>query len=311
LMDLSKFGGIVWAATLEEAVHSDFVVQDSFAAKIAARLDTELLYVEAERRRRLPLPDRNGVYTLVLDAVLAIYRLEREPFLAAGHTLDEAILADRDSSWAHTWLAYWHMFLIGQGWAANPFRSMAEAGRAAGRAMALDPKDARAATIAGHVKAFLGRRLEEAATLHETAIQINPALPLAWHLYGVTHAYAGRLDEALASVSRCRELAPNDPHGFFAEGALGIIYLLRGSHEAAVGIGRRVTERHPRFTSAYKSYLSALGHLGRKSEAASVLESLLTLEPHFSLQRFRATAQYRRTQDLDHFISGLRLAGLT
>jgi tetratricopeptide (TPR) repeat protein len=177
--------------------------------------------------------------------------------------------------------------------------------------MMLDPKDARAVTIAGHVKAFLGRRLEEAATLHELAIQINPALPLAWHLYGITHAYAGRLGEAYAAVSRCRELAPDDPHGFYAEGALGIIHLLRGDHDSAIAIGRRVTERHPQFSSAYKSYLAALGHLGRKAEAADVLERLLKLEPRFSLQRFRAMAQYQRTQDLEHFITGLRLAGLT
>jgi TolB-like protein/Flp pilus assembly protein TadD len=311
LLDLNNAGVIVWVTSLAEPATSRFAAQHDFAIKVAARLDTELLYLEADRRRRLLPRAKNDAYTLVMLAVLAIYRLERDPFIGAGHALEQAVAMDRESAWAHSWLAYWHMFLIGQGWAANPFQSMAQAGRAANRAMMLDPKDARAVTIAGHVKAFLGRRLEEAATLHELAIQINPALPLAWHLYGITHAYAGRLGEAYAAVSRCRELAPDDPHGFYAEGALGIIHLLRGDHDSAIAIGRRVTERHPQFSSAYKSYLAALGHLGRKAEAADVLERLLKLEPRFSLQRFRAMAQYQRTQDLEHFITGLRLAGLT
>ncbi len=309
LLDLHNSARVVWVESFERPA-TELTAQRKLADVVAARLDTDLLLIEAERRRHLPL-QKNDAYTLVLLAIPAIYRLDKDPFLGAGHALEEAIASDRDSALAHSWLAYWHMFLIGQGWASNPGQSMMLASKAAERAMMLDPRDARAITIAGHCKAFLGRHLEEAATLHELSIQTNPALSLAWHLYGVTHAYAGRLEDALRSVSHSLELAPSDPHGFFAEGALGIVHLLRGEHKAAVAIGRRVTERHPHFSSAHKSYLAALGHLGRKAEAAAVLQRLRILEPRFSLQRFRATAQYRRAQDLECFMIGFRLAGLT
>ena len=310
LMELSSCA-IVWASAFVEAKDAGFAVQERFAERIAACLDTELLVIEAMGQRRASPWRRSEAYSLVLQAIPAIHRLEREPFLGAGHALEQAVATDRELAMAHSWLAYWHVFFVGQGWATNSAQSMARAGRAAERAIMLDPKDARGLTVAGHVKAFLSRRLDEATALHELALQLNPAMALAWHFAGVTHAYSGRLPEAHRCITHCRALAPADPHGFFAEGALGIVQLLQKDHDAAAATGRRVTERHPHFTSAFKSYLSALGHLGQRAEAAGVLQRLRLLEPRFSLQRFHATAPYQRPEDLEHYTAGLRLAGVT
>ena len=304
-------GNIIWAWAEEQPKPLSFAMQDSFVNAATVRLNRELLLIEAEAWRQRPRPRTDDAYALLLQAIPAIYRLEREPFIAAGRLLEQAIAIEPDLALIHSWLAYWHIFYVGQGWAANSAKSMARGGKAAERAITLDPKDARALTIAGHVKAFLGRRLTEAAALHEMALQVNPAFALAWHLSGMTHAYAGKLEEALGCISYCRSLAPGDAHGFFAEAALGIVNLLLHDHEASAAIGRKVTERHPQFTSAYKSYLAALGHLGRLDEAAPVLRRLKVLEPRFSLQRFRSTAPYHRAEDLEHYTSGLRLAGLS
>lgn len=311
LMDFNDGGTIVWASIFEEERQQPtLAIQKQFANAVAACLDTELLLVEVERRRGLAVSRQKDAYSLVMQAVPGIYRLEQKQFFGAGHLLAEAVALDPESALAHGWLAYWNIFLVGQNWAENPFRSMGQGGRAADRAMLLDPKDARAATIAGHVKAFLNRQLSEAMVLHEMALQLNPALALAWHFSGMTHAYSGRLDDAYRCIHHCRQLAPTDPLGFYAEGALGIVHLLRHDHEAAVSLGRRVTERHPTFTSTLKSYLAALGHLGRKSEAGIVLQRLKLLEPRFSLHSFHTTAPYQRPEDLQHFVAGLRLAGV-
>ena len=310
LIDLRRFGHIVWSSQFESHERLNLEVSLHLACMVAACFETELLLVEVQGQRATNRSPRSGAYALVLQAISSIFRLEQASFLDAGHLLERAVQEDRESAMAHGWLAYWHIFFVGQGWATNPRQSLDRAAWAAERAMLLDPKDARATSICGHVKAFLHHRLEEATAMHELALQLNPALALAWHLAGMTHAYAGRLDDALEYVRYSRKLTPNDPQGFFSEAALGILHLLRHEHEEAVNYGRRVTERQPNFTSGYKSYLAALGHLGRRSEAKEVLERLLRLEPRFSLQRFRASAPYRDTQNLEHFTMGLRLAGL-
>jgi TolB-like protein len=312
LLDFSNGGTVAWSASFEQERHRSILsIQEDVANAVACCIDTELMLKEVERQGRRPSSDRDSAYSLVVRAVPGIYRLERSSFLNAGHLLEQAIHLDRESALAHSWLAYWNVFLVGQGWADNPHQAMAEAGRSAERAVLLDPKNARAVTIAGHVKAFLHRRLDEAAALHELALHLNPALALAWHFSGMTHAYRGELDDAYRCISYSRHLAPADPLGFYAEGGLSIVQLLRHEHEAAAEIGRRVTERHPNFTSALKSYLATLGHQGRTAEADLVRERLLLLEPRFSLRSFPRTAPYQRPEDLGHFMTGLRLAGVT
>ena len=303
-------GIVVWTFTWTPLDDLGFAAQERIAGTIAARLDIELLLFEAQQQQRRPPRRRDTAYALVLQATPAIFRLDHDAFIDAGHILEQAVTLDRGSALAHGWLAYWYVFFVGQGWATNRLQAMTEGGRAAEHAMMLDPKDGRAAAIAGHVKAFIGRRLEEARALHEIALQRNPALPLAWHFSGMTHNYAGRLDDALHDISTSLLLAPDNPHGFFAEAALGITHLLRHEHEAAVTVCRRVTQRHPHFTSALKTLIAALGHLGRRPEAAPVLGRLLVLEPGFTLRRFQAANPYQRAQESEHYLTGLRLGGV-
>ena len=96
-----------------------------------------------------------------------------------------SLQADPSSSVAHGWLAYWDLLYVGQGWASDPAASTAEAASLAERAVMLDPGDARALTLAGHVRGFLARRPEEANALHDRAIKLNPNLALAWCFSGL------------------------------------------------------------------------------------------------------------------------------
>ena len=75
-------------------------------------------------------------------------------------------------------------------------------------------------------------------------------------------------------------------------------------------MGRRVTQLQPRFSAAYKPYLSALGHLGEKKEAALVYKRLLKLEPDFTVRQFRATSPFAVREHNEHYSAGLTLAGV-
>jgi tetratricopeptide (TPR) repeat protein len=199
---------------------------------------------------------------------------------------------------------------VGQDWADDPKGMMAEAGRLAEQAIVLDPFDARALSIAGHVRAFLHRRLREAAALHERALSLNPNLAMAWALSAVTHAYAGDPDEAERRNNRYKKLSPMDPHAFFFDAFFVLIYLMKRDYESAVEMGRTVSEINPSFSASYKPYLAALGHLRRDKEAAVVLRRLLTIEPDFTIERFITTTPLERESDRHHYTEGLRLAGV-
>jgi tetratricopeptide (TPR) repeat protein len=276
---------------------------------VVAQIDPEILLIEAKRSASRPPIDANA-YDLVLRAIPLIGRMERAPFMQAGEYLARAIELEPDYAAAYAWSAYWHIFLVGQDWSHDPRATMAEAGELAERTIVLDPFDARGLTIAGHVRAFMHRRLREAQALHERALSLNPNLAMAWALSAITYAYIGEPDEAERRNNRYKRLSPLDPHAFFFDAFFILIHLLKRDYESAVAVGRAVSEMNPSFSATYKPYLAALGHLGRTQEATVVRRRLLAIEPDFNVERFVATSPLERESDRDHYAQGLRLAGL-
>ncbi|OYV67591.1 MAG: hypothetical protein B7Z74_09425 [Deltaproteobacteria bacterium 21-66-5] len=215
-----------------------------------------------------------------------------------------------DYAAAHAWYAYWHAFMVGQNWADDPRAMLEAAERLADRTIRLDPFDARGLTIAGHVRAFLHRQLDEALVLHERALALNPNLAMAWALTAITHAYLGNVEEAERCNRRYKKLSPLDPFAFFFDAFFVLIDLMKHDYESAVATGRSVVGMNPAFSAAYKPYLAALGYLGRTQEAAVVRQRLLAIEPDFSVQRFRDTTPMQHEADRAHYAEGLRRAGV-
>jgi tetratricopeptide (TPR) repeat protein len=246
----------------------------------------------------------------MLRAIPAVYRLDQTGFRTAGLLLERSLDLDRSSAACHSWLAHWYLLLVGQGWARDATTANRQADQLAQRAIVLDPNDARGLTVAGHVRAFLCREAEEALCLHERAIALNPNLALAWCYSGLTHSYLGRHTEAIRRIQRARRLSPHDPHGFFFDTALMMPFLLTGNYEIAAQLGRRARNQNRGLSSTYKGLLAALGKLGLVSEAASLREELLALEPQFSLQDAITRSPLLKHEDRQQYAEGLRLAGI-
>ena len=309
LLDVRDGGEVIWARRFDRPAGDILAMQDEIAAETAAQIDPELLLREGRRAASNPPRDPKA-YDLLLRAIPAVYRIEEAGFRAAGETLAAAAALDPDYAQVHAWWAYWHVLIVGQGWAQNAASAMQSAGRFAERAVTLDPSDARAVSIAGHVRAFLNHDPPAAIQLHQQALSLNPCLPMAWVFSGMAHAYAGNHSEAIQRIGHARRLSPFDPHSFFFDMALMIPHLARGEYEMVVELGRRATALNPRLSSTQKGYLAALGYLGRAEEQAIVRERLLRLEPGFCVRDALARSPLLRDDDRARYAEGLRRAGL-
>lgn len=300
--------GLVWSQRFDRPADDLLALQDEVAASVVARIDPEILLIEAHHAGARP--SQGSAYDLLLRAIPAIHGLDRDTFLGARRWLDEAIRLEPDYAQAHAWHAYWHLFLVGQGWSADEAASTREAERLARRASSLDPLDAQALTIQGHVRAFLHHQVEEAAELHARALARNPNLAMAWVFSGMAESYRGRHEVALAQFDRYLALSPCHPHAFFFDAGRGIPLLMLGRHAEAAAVGRACTALRPEFSYPYKTYLSALGHLGEAREAAELRERLLAIEPDFTVAKALRRTPVRGAADRQHYAEGLRRAGL-
>jgi DNA-binding SARP family transcriptional activator len=309
LTDLRPPATVAWSQRFESETGDLLTLQDETAAELVAQIDPEILLIEAERAAARRSVGATG-YDLLLRAIPALHQLERDAFLQAGAMLQRATALEPDYAPVFAWYAYWHIVLVGQGWARDAGAS-AEAERLAQRAAALDPHDAHALTIHGHVRAFLRQRLHEARTLHDRALALNPNLAMAWAFSGLTESYLGEHPRALERMDRYKRLSPLHPHGFFFDPARGIPLLLLRRHEEAAEIGRQAIALHPSMVYPYKFLLSALGHLGATAEAADVRARLKALEPDFTMAVAIRRNPMARAEDRAHYEKGLRLAGVT
>lgn len=301
---------VVWAERFDRDASDLLALQDEIAAEVVARIDPEILLIEANRAASRT-PVHATAYDLLLRAIPAIYRLDRQSYELAGSMLAEATRLEPDYAPAFAWYAYWHLFLVGQGWATAGTEVLARSEELASRAVALDPSDAQALAVLGHVRAYLHHRVEEAATLYERALALNPNLPMAWVFSALALSYKGEHAEALRRWERYKRLAPLHPHAFFFDAARLVPLLMLRRFEDVDADARQVTALHTGFTFPYKMWLSALGHLGRRDQAVEVRAKLTTLEPDFDLDKARERSPLQSPAELDFYLLGLRKAGLT
>jgi TolB-like protein len=306
LTDAATPARLLWSERFDADAADLLALQDEAAARVVARLDPELLLIESRRaaERRAADPD---AYDLVLRAIPALFRLDRAEFLAAGEALAEATRRDPGFAAAHAWRAYWHLLLVGQGWAADHAAALADADAAAARAVSLDPSDAQALTIRGHVRAYLHHAPEEGLALHRRALVLNPNLAMAWVFAALAESYCGRHEAALASFERYRALAPAHPLAFFFDAARPVALLFSGREEEAAADAERVAALNPAFSSSLRIWLCALGLLGR--DAAAVRARLEALEPGVTVADCLKRAPLIE-RDRARYAEGLRRAGL-
>jgi hypothetical protein len=118
---------------------------------------------------------------MTLRAITVIGRMDRSQYTTGGDYLARAIELEPDYASAHAWYAYWHVFLVGQGWADDLDSMMAKAGALAERAIVLDPLDARGRRRSVHPQLAAGtpirsrsRRRRAQTGRHARSLRVRP-----------------------------------------------------------------------------------------------------------------------------------------
>jgi DNA-binding SARP family transcriptional activator len=305
LLHLVQDAQPVWSDRFELASDQLHLLDERVTARIVGRIDPVILFIEGQPRRR----ERYGATGLLLRAIPLLYSMHEEKFHQAGELISQAVEIDPDDAMAAAWAAHWQVFCVGQGWAPDSAQALATAQQHALQAIRLDPDNAEALGIYAHVCAFLDKDFDSALYYFDRSLRLNPNLGFIWALRAVTYCYVGMPDVALAQMERYHDLAPFDPYYSFFEGVSAIAYLLKRDYERAASVGRRMVKAHPGFVNAYKTLISALGHLGRSADAKPYIEKLIALEPGFSIERFAKVYPLKKPGDRDLYMQGLRLAG--
>jgi DNA-binding SARP family transcriptional activator len=306
LLDLTRYATPVWSDRFELGVDELHRVDEVVTAKIVGRIDPVILFIEGQPKRR----EKAGAHSLLLRAIPLIYSMERRKFEEAGELIERAMEIEPDDAMVLTWAAYWQLWHVGQRWTADSIGTLTTAQDLCLKAMRIDPENAEAAGIYAHCCSWT-RDFKSAIEYFDRSLRLNPNLAYIWALSAPTYCYIGKPEEALRRLDRYRELAPFDPYSQFFENAYTMAHLFNRDYEQAAAIGRRVVKANPEFINSYKPLIAALGYLGLRDEAKTFIDAVRAREPSFSIDEFRTSYPFKRDIDREHYMEGLRLAGVS
>ena len=301
-------GRHVWSERYDRPITDVFALQDEITEMIVAAMEPELTNIERERALRKP-PESLDVWELYHRGSWHLSRFTKEDSVKARQLFLRSTELQPNFSRGHAGFAFLRHWDVHFGYTDTPAKVLHDAFLAARCAVSLDDKDAFARFVLGRIYMLQGDQ-EAAIGELERAIHLNPNFVNAYYSLGLVLVLAGRPDKALPHIERSFRLSPNDPHlwGFMATRALALLQR-KQYEEAAKWAGDAI--RHPAAECwPYFTLASALGHLGRAKLAHAALNKALALKPDPSTDAIQIAFPFSDLADLDHYIDGLRRAGL-
>ena len=303
-------GNHLWADRFDKPVADLFEMQDEIVAQLANQLGTELTAAEARRAQQAPNPNSMDLYFQGLASFNRGTNLEN---MERAHGFFERALV-LDSGNVDALLGLGRAdFEVGAAFLSDdrPAR-LAAAEATMGKVLSLRPNDARAHEVLGAVLNQTKRAVQATAEF-ERALALDPNLAAAHGDIGLAKIFIGRAEETEAHVNEALRLSPRDSFAWLWLQVAGGAKLTIGADEEAVARLRRSIEINRTFPIAHFFLAAALANLGKLEEAQAETLAGLTLDPTFTIQRFRAGQESDNPIFLagkERIFGGMRKAGV-
>jgi adenylate cyclase len=295
-------GQHLWAERFDRSMDDIFAVQDEITEKIVATVFVKLDSAARHRAMRKPTESAEA-YDLNMRAREIWHRWGKENNDEARRLWEKAIELDPEYAKAYTGIAFSlaHDYLYYGG----PEESLERALEAAQKAVSLDYEDYMSHWGLGNV--LLQKRLyDQAMTAYEKAVALNSnqAGLLSEMADALTHV--GRPKDAIEQMKQAMRLNPLGPNWYAWN--LGLAYYHAGQYEKAIAALKPLL--HLGWVSVPRRLAASYAQLGRLDEARAQAAEALKLDPDFSIATFTKTQSYKNPTDLEHYLDGLRKAGL-
>jgi len=302
----AETGGHVWAERFDRDLEDIFAVQDEVTRRVVDALKVSLTGSEAARRE-----DRGKVNSEAYDWFLrgrsCILQFNAEALAEARAMLERALALDSQFAPALAGLAMLHCSEYLNGWnnpAADYLEQALALARKACRANESDP----IAHNALAVSLMWLARLSEAEPAARRALELDSNMAEAHGSLGAVQHFSGQHEQAIKSFEHALRL---DPQFHVWIQYLGRAQLALKRYDEAEATFKRRLIHMPR-SDITRAYLASLyGHTGRHEEARQIWRELMDINPKYTVEHTRRILPYTNPAPLEHFVEGLRKAGLT
>jgi len=295
----------LWAERYDGDLQDIFSLQDQITESIVATLAVTLTRAEQDRAMRKEAGNLQA-YDYVLRGNAYHHLMTKDDNIRAKQNFEHAINIDPNYAPAYAGLAWVLVHDFNQ-WGANT-EVLNQALEYAKKAVRLDDSLAKAHMVLGDVYLWT-KQNDQAVDEGRKAISLDPSYADGHFALGVYLRYAGQPDEALEEHEKALRFNPMYGHRLYYLTLSHTYYMLK-QYEAALKAAQQAASRGPNHFSIHRSLAMAYAQLGCVEDAHQHVVEVLECNPNSSIKAWAERAPYKYKADLDHWIDGMRKAGL-
>jgi TolB-like protein len=296
-------GAHLWADRFDGSLEDVFELQDQVAISVAGIIEPALQAAEIRRSAERPTSDLTA-YDLYLRALPHSQSQQKDRVVQAVGLLNQAIERDPQYGPALALSAFCQAQIVNNGWFEDRETTRRTGLDLARRAIRVGGDDPGVLAYAAFTLGFFGEDIDAALALIDHAVALNPSFAFGWERSAMLRLFAGDPDNAIEHLERSWRLSPRDRMKPRSLTAIGIAMFFQKRFEDAGAKLVLSLEELPSWTTTYRFLASCYAHMGRLDEARKIVERLRAITSVV----VPTVTNFRKAEDLELFLSGLRLA---
>ena len=302
----AQSGDHVWAERYDRKLDDIFAVQDEITREIVVALSVNLAHGE-ETRVWSGATTNFEAWECLSRGMVAQQKFTTEGHREARRLARKAIALDPEYYMAKINLAWVLASGARFGFFPDHEAAVAEADSLVGEILSKDDENANAHALMGYIHATR-MRFEEAITAGERAIALAPGVATNHAALALTLYYVGSHQQCLMRIRKAVRLSPYFPDWFLIP--IGEAYRGTGETEKARQVFEHFAARAPESVLSRARLACIHSELGETGKARLAAESVLSINPDFSVARFVNQTPFKEAADRDKIAAGLLQAGL-
>ena len=304
-----RTGDMLWADEYRLGIGDLFACQDDALHDVVRTVGRIVLHAELARTQALPF-SRLEDYSLNLAAIALMHRLNAADQHRALVLIEALEERHRRSAEPAALRTRWHALLMVQGSASDPVAEGQRALVCARDALSRDTQHPFAQPMCAMLAAQMGEPILPALAQAQQALAAHPQEPMAGLALAQLQGYCGEVLELERHSVGSTELTPLDPAIYVYMGLLASAKLAVGKFDEAASSARRALRANATFLPAHIGLALALEMSGQRDAALLHAQSVLRLEPQFSVSRWLSRFHGRGPPDQPARGQALRALGL-
>jgi len=301
-------GHHLWAQQYDRQWEDIFALQDDITQHIIANIGSFEGPLEKATRELIKQkpPSDLKAYDYLLLGRESFFLITKEGNAKARELFKKSVESEPSYSLGHTWLAWTHIMDRGFGWGDDPVKSLNLALDHAQKAVTLDNIEAEAHWVLGMALTHTKNQQKKAVAEYERALSLSPNNADLLVSYGWALSWLGRAEEAVESIRKAMRLNPVYPD-WYNQGLMFALYSAR-SYEEVIAVSKTINVRH---LTTHVVLAGSYAYMGQPDKAQLSVANILESNPDFTLGWWRERQNFSHQASLEHYMEGLRKAGLS